>query len=122
MKASKVLTCLIAAVWLINGLFCKVFNLVPRHRLIVARILGEEYSKTITIIIGLAEIGMAIWIISGIKSNLNAIVQIIVIACMNGLEYFLAPDLLLWGKYNALFALLFIILIWFNEFMNKNHT
>lgn len=39
----RILTYLIAAVSLINGLFCKVLNLVPRHRQIVAEILGEDH-------------------------------------------------------------------------------
>jgi hypothetical protein len=31
----------IASVWIANGLFCKLLNLVPRHQRIVARILGR---------------------------------------------------------------------------------
>lgn len=106
----------IAAVWIANGLFCKVLNLVPRHQQIVARILDIEDPALLTIFIGLAEIGMAIWILSGIRPRLNAITQIIVIAIMNSLEFFIAPDLLLWGKANAIFALLFILMIYFKEF------
>ena len=52
----SVLTILISLVWLINGLFCKVMNLVPRHQLIVARILGEEYAGILTKTIGVLEI------------------------------------------------------------------
>jgi hypothetical protein len=48
--------------------------------------------------------------------RLNTITQIIVIATMNTIEFILVPDLLLWGRFNALFALLFILLIWYNEF------
>jgi hypothetical protein len=35
---------------------------------------------------------------------------------MNCIELAYAPDLLLWGKGNAVFAFLFIVLIYFNEF------
>jgi len=63
---------------------------------------------------------MAIWILSGFKRRLCAITQIIVIGTMNTLEFILVPDLLLWGRLNSLFALLFILLIYFNEFtINK---
>ncbi|MGC5743609.1 DoxX-like family protein [Chryseobacterium sp. NFX27] len=106
----------IAAVWIINGLFCKVLNLVPRHEEIVTRILGGNYSRTLALLIGCSEILMAIWIFTGINSRLNAITQIVIIAAMNLLEFILAPDLLLWGKFNSLFAFLFILLIYFNEF------
>ncbi len=119
-KTHQILNYFIAMVWIGNGLFCKVLNLVPRHQQIVARILGNEHSKTFTILIGLSEIGMAIWILSGIKTRLNALVQILVVAIMNVLEFILVPDLLLWGKLNSVFALLFIILIYLNEYgLNK---
>ena len=64
-----VLTIAISLVWLINGLFCKVLNLVPRHQLIVARILGEDYSGLITKAIGLSEILMFLWVLSKLKSR-----------------------------------------------------
>jgi len=112
---NQLLTYLIAAVWLVNGLFCKILNLVPRHRQIVARIIGEEHAGLFTVLIGAAETIMAIWILLRILPRLNAIIQMLVIAIMNLIEFFLAPDLLLWGKFNALFAFLFILLIYFNE-------
>ncbi|MET4084086.1 putative membrane protein YphA (DoxX/SURF4 family) [Pedobacter sp. UYP30] len=117
----KTLSILIAAVWLVNGLFCKVLNLVPRHEQIVARILGDEYARPLTIVIGISEIIMAVWILTSYKSKLNAISQMVVIATMNTMEFFLVPDLLLWGKLNAAFAVIFIALIFYNEFvLNKN--
>lgn len=116
MNLHKIINSIIALVWLLNGLFCKVLNLVPRHQQIVATILGSEYSRTFTISIGIAETLMAVWILSGYRSRLNAILQIAVIVIMNALEFFLVPDLLLWGRLNALFAFLFILLIYFNEF------
>jgi hypothetical protein len=116
----KLLNYSIATVWVINGFFCKVLNMVPRHQEIIARILGNEHSAVFTIAIGFSETAMAIWIVSGIGTKLNAIVQILVIASMNLLEFILAPDLLLWGRVNAIFALLFILLIYYNEFHYKN--
>jgi len=110
----------IAAVWLINGLVCKVLNLVPRHQQIVAEILGTNYSRLFTIAIGCSEVFMAIWIISKIKTRLNAIAQISIVAIMNTLEFIIVPQLLLWGKANAIFAFVFILIVYFNEFfLNK---
>lgn len=116
----KVLNFLIAAVWLVNGLFCKVLNLVPRHQEIVGKILGIEFAYIFTKLIGFSEIVMAIWILSSIKTKLNATTQILIIATMNIIELILVPDLLLWGKLNSLFAFLFVSLIYCNEFiLNK---
>lgn len=118
-----ILTYCIAAIWIANGLFCKVLNLVPRHQQIVAAILGNEHSRLLTIIIGCLEILMAVWIASNIRPGLNAIVQILIIAVMNMLECVLVPGLLLWGRMNAVFAFLLILLICFNEFyLNKRST
>ncbi len=113
-----IITYLIAAVWLVNGLFCKVFNLVPRHRVIVVRILGERQAREYTIAIGLLEIAMAIWVVSGVAPIVNAWTQIGLVLCMNIIEFFLAPDLLLWGRWNAFFALLFVFLIYYHAFLS----
>lgn len=113
---SNLLKYCIAAVWLVNGLWCKVLNGVPRHTEIVARILGPEHATLLTKTIGCLEIAMAIWIVSNIKPRLNAVVQIAVVGSMNILEALLVPDLLLWGQWNALFAFLFMLILYFNEF------
>ena len=93
-KKHQLLTYFIASVWFANGLFCKVLNLVPRHE----------------------EIVMGVWILSGLWTKLNGITQILVIAIMNTLEFFLVPDLLLWGRLNSLWAFVFILLIYYNQF------
>ena len=119
-KIHRLLTYCIAAVWMINGLFFKVLNLVPRHEKIVARIVGTNFSHPLVMIIGFSEITIAAWILSGIKTRLNAIVQIAVVAGMNIFEFVLAPDLLLWGRVNIIFAALFALTVYYNEFhLNK---
>ncbi len=121
-RKHKILTVLIAFIWLVNGLFCKVLNLVPRHQQIVQSILGldEFYGRVFTILIGISEIAMSVWIFSGFKSRFNTIVQIAVIAAMNTIEFILVPNLLLWGKLNSVFALILIVIIYLNEFvLNK---
>ena len=120
-KKHQLLNYFIAAVWLINGLLCKVLNLVPRHQEIVARILDNESSRLLTILIGSSEIVMAIWILSRAWTRINAIIQILVIATMNTIEFLLVPDLLLWGRANVIFAFLFILLIYYNEFRLNKH-
>lgn len=117
MAAHRILRGLIAAVWLVNGLFCKVLGRSPRHRAIVARILGNTHADTITKLIGGAEISMTLWIASGIASRFNALTQMAVVAAMNIIEFIFAPDLLLWGKLNSVFASGFIFAIYYDEFI-----
>lgn len=106
----------IALVWLLNGLFCKLLNFVPRHQQIVGRILGEEHSFILIKIIGALEVLMVVWILSGIKTRLCAVTQILIIGTMNIIEITLAPDLLLYGKVNTFPALLLMGVIFINEF------
>lgn len=118
----KTINIAIASIWFINGLFFKVLNLVPRHEQIVANILSKNYSRPLIITIGCLEIAMAFWILSNKYSKLNAFAQIVIIASMNILEFILVPELLLWGKFNALFACILIIVIYYNQFhLKKTH-
>ena len=112
----KIINYGLAVIWFLNGFVCKVLNLVPRHQQIVARFTSPELSIVFTKLIGFAEIAMAAWILSGIRPRLNALAQISIIAFMNVLEFIFVPDLLLWGRFNALFAGLLIAVIYFNEF------
>lgn len=109
----------IALVWLVSGLICKLLNLVPRHHAIVARILGEENSLLYTKIIGVLEIAMALWVFSRKNFRLAAIVQAALVATMNIIEFLLAPDLLLFGRVNILFAAAFIVLVLVNGKVNQ---
>lgn len=116
-KVSKFLTIFISLVWFVNGLFCKVLGFVPRHEMIIARILGSEHSFAAAKIIGILEILMSFWVLSRKYSRLNAIVQIVIVIAMVTIEVILVPDLLLFGRFNIVFILIFITLIYYNEFV-----
>ncbi|MCC6412042.1 MAG: DoxX-like family protein [Saprospiraceae bacterium] len=117
MPLHRLLTFAIALVWLVNGLFCKVLNLVPRHEQIVAEILGPVYAAPLTCTIGLLEMGMAVWVLSRWYPRVCALMQIGLVVVMNVLEFFLVPELLLFGKMNSLFALLFVFAVYYNTFV-----
>lgn len=110
-------TIVISLVWFINGFFCKVLNLVPRHQEIVGRILDEQNAWFFTKAIGVSEIFMVVWIISRIKSRFCAMFQMAIVGTMNIIEFILVPDLLLFGRMNIVFASIFIALIYLNEFI-----
>ena len=100
-----------AAVWLVNGLYHKVLDGVPRHREIVARILGEEHATLLTQAIGVAEVLFALWIVSAWKWRLSCALQICAVLAMNILELWLATDLLLFGLGNGAVALAYAGLV-----------
>lgn len=107
---------LLATVWLINGLLCKVLGLIPRHEQIVAVILGDRHAHLFTVLIGFGELAIALWIVVGWKYQWCAAVQIGLVLVMNAIEFFLAPGLLLWGRFNSVFALGLAAIIYLNAF------
>jgi uncharacterized membrane protein YphA (DoxX/SURF4 family) len=116
----KILQFVIASVWLVNGVICKLLNLVPRHQFIVSRILGERHAVVLTRCIGILEVLMTIWILSGIKSRWCTVTQITVILLMNIIEFILVPEFLLFGRWNLLIAILFIVILIIHEFTFKD--
>ncbi len=106
----------IAGVWLFNGLYCKILDQVPRHESIVAAILGEQHAGLMTKLIGVGEIGIAIWVLSAWRYRWCALTQMALIVAMNVIEFILVPDLLLWGRYNILFASGLVAIIYVNAF------
>lgn len=116
---SQIITILSGFVWLINGFYAKVLDKVPRHEAIVGRILGKTYERPLILTIGILEVLMALWIFSGYKSRLNVICQIAIVLTMNLLEFVFAKDLLLWGRLNALYALIFAVILYVNAFHLK---
>jgi hypothetical protein len=115
------LNAFIALVWLVSGLLCKLLDLVPRHQEIVGRILGDEHSFLLTKIIGVLEIAIAAWVFSRKKFHLAAVVQAVLVAAMNVIEFLMAPDLLFFGRVNILFAAAFIILVLVNGRLHENN-
>ncbi len=86
---------LTAAVWIVFGLGFKILGLVPRHRLIVASILGEGAARPVTLLIGAGETFLGLWILSGVRPKTCAAAQTAAIVSMNALELTLARPLLL---------------------------
>lgn len=118
MKTTIILRLFFAAVWLVNGVWCKLMDGVPRHREIVARILGEEHSAILTRLIGAGEVLIAVWILTGIRWKWCCAFQIAMVATMNVIEFVLAPDLLLFGRINSLVALAYCALVAWAGFGN----
>jgi hypothetical protein len=85
----------LALVWLIFGLLFKALGAVPRHRRIVARVVGEERSGLVLWLVALAEIGLGVWMLVGRSLPLCVGAQTLLIVAMNALELRYARDLLL---------------------------
>jgi DoxX-like family len=85
----------IALVWLSFGLLFKALGMVPRHRQIVGRVIGEEHADAVLWMVALTEIGLSGWMLVGRFLPACVAVQTAFIAAMNTLELRRARDLLL---------------------------
>ncbi len=84
-----------ASVWILFGLVFKVLHLLPRHETIVAAVIGPTWAGPATVLIGVAEVGMGLWILSRRWPVACAVAQTLVIVAMNTLEIALAHQHLL---------------------------
>ncbi len=102
----------IASVWLLFGLGAKVLGLVPRHRKIVAGVLGDGLAGPATVAVGLGETALGLWVLSARRPRLAATVQTAAIAVMNGLELRRARRLLLAPRSMIVANVGFLALVW----------
>jgi hypothetical protein len=85
----------VAGVWILFGLGFKVLRLVPRHERIVARILGEAVAPVLTRLIGVGELAIGLWMLSGLHPVPCVALQTALVVTMNAIELTRARDLLL---------------------------
>lgn len=103
----------IGAVWIFHGLYSKVLRGIPRHRAIVARVLGERYADVATTLIGVGEIVLGIWVWSAWQPVACATVQTCALVSMNVLEIRRAKDLLISAAGMLVLNAGFLTAVWF---------
>ena len=102
----------IGSVWVFHGLYSKILNGIPRHRLIVGRILGAANAGFTTKSIGLLEVLLGLWAYTGWQPVGCAVVQTAAIVAMNALEIALARALLISAMGMVILNLGFLGLVW----------
>ena len=107
-------TTIVASIWLIHGLVNKLLHFSPRHLLIVQSIPGLAGSRGEIMLtaVGLFEVGLAIWVLSGWAAGICATVQTVVLLSMNVVELSVARSLLLWPAGLIPVNLMFLGLAW----------
>jgi hypothetical protein len=104
---------LATVVWFVFGAVFKVVGAVPRHREIVAGILGNEIAPLITVLIGLAETALGFWFLIGFLPRTCAMFQTVAIVSMNALELIYARTLLLAPVPMVILNTVFLALVWY---------
>ncbi len=79
----------IAAVWLYEGLWCKVLGRMQSQVDVVSAVprFGARFGAAFLKLLGVVEVGLAVWVISGIAPAACAIVQtgLLILLNVNGL-------------------------------------
>jgi hypothetical protein len=102
----------IGGVWVFHGLYSKILNGIPRHRLIVAKILRTGRAGIATKSIGLLELFLGGWAITGWHPVWCASVQTVAIIAMNSLEILLAREFLISAVGMVALNLGFLSMVW----------
>ena len=113
---------LIGSVWAFHGLYGKLLDGIPRHRLIVARVLGDDLAVAATVVVGVLEILLGIWALSHRLPRACAAVQTAAIVAMNSLEIARAPDLLISAPGMVLLNAAFLAIGWYSATRPALHS
>lgn len=108
----KLLGAAIGTVWVFHGLYSKLLNRIPRHREIVARVVGEKFATPLTKTVGLGEVFLGLWTWSGRARKACAATQTAALASMNVLEVSRAKDLLISARGMLLLNAVLIATTW----------
>src|SRR5580704_8969860 len=81
----KLIRLSIALVWLYQGLWCKVLGRSAGHVAVISAVpfIGATGSRVALILLGLVECSIAVWVLSGKRTQQAAIVQTVLLVAMN---------------------------------------
>ena len=96
--AAFILPRFVASVWMVHGLYNKLLHASPRHLAIVQSVPGLAGAAGVRtlVAIGVFEVALALWVLSGLRARTCAAVQTAALLSMNVVELAVAPGLLLW--------------------------
>jgi len=75
----------VCAVWVYEGLWCKILSGQPDQRAIVAAVPGlpAGWVTAALVGIGIAETGLGAWVLTGVRARLAALVQTVALVGFN---------------------------------------
>jgi hypothetical protein len=106
--------CAIAAVWLYEGLWCKVLGRTPNQKVIVEAVpfLGPTRGPAFLRVLGAIECGLGAWVLSGWEPVWAAAVQTALLVGMNTNGLLFARRLIHDPAEMVVKNFVFVVLIW----------
>ncbi len=111
---ARALAAVVASVWLYHGLVNKLLHAEPRHLAIVQSVPGFAgmTGEVVLALVGVAEVLIAVWVLSSVRPRMCAAVQTIALLAMNVTELTFAREHLLWPAMLVPINLVFLTLAW----------
>lgn len=108
------MTAVLAAVWLVHGLYNKLLGGSPRHLAIVQSVPGlqGDIGRHVLLAVGAGEVLIAAWMLSRRAPRWCAAVQTVALLSMNAVELTYARRLLLWPAGLLPLNACFLALVW----------
>ena len=77
--------CSVATVWLYEGLWCKLLGCTPSQVEVVTAVprLGARFGVVFLKALGVLEVALTVWVISGVATGLCAVTQTAVLVTLN---------------------------------------
>jgi len=106
--------CSVAAVWLYEGLWCKLLGRTPSQVDVVTAVprWGARFGRPFLKALGVVEVALGLWVLAGISPGLCAIVQTVLLVTLN-------TNGLLWARHiihepagMVVKNLAFLVLVW----------
>ena len=103
----------VAAVWIYEGLWCKILGGVQSQVEVVTAVprLGA-FAKPFLKLLGLGEVGLAVWVMTGIAPGLCAIAQTVLLVLLNANGLIWARHLIREPAGMVIKNIAFLMLVW----------
>jgi uncharacterized membrane protein YphA (DoxX/SURF4 family) len=104
----------VAGVWLYEGLWCKLLGGEPRELEVVKAVprYGPRFGAFFLMALGVVEVGLAGWVLSGAAPMLCAIVQTVLLVSLNANGWIWARDLIHDPRGMLVKNFAFLVLAW----------
>lgn len=113
----------VAAVWLYEGLWCKVLGRVQSQVEVVTAVprLGPRFGAPFLKLLGIVEVALAVWVMTGIAPGLCAIVETVLLVVLNANGLLWARRLIREPAGMVVKNVSFLVLVWICGAMPRGH-
>ncbi len=104
----------VAAVWLYEGLWCKLLRSEPREFEVVKAVprYGPRFGVPFLMTLGVLEVGLAVWVLMGAAPLLCAVAQTVLLVSLNANGLIWARDVIHDPRGMLVKNFAFLILVW----------